>query len=386
MDRLLRIWPLVFLIISILEQTLLFRRIADPIFYIVMGLGLIILLHRFYFIKRSDIYNQFPFLYGMVIIFTIYQFSFGLFESNERSWVYYISKVVSLSIIMISVSEFPRFNRYTLSTFFSYIIVFLTILGHFVLNITLPGARKTLGFLNPNAMGALAACAFGILLFTYNTHTNKLEKWIIPFCIFECLVSVLESGSRTAMIMIIIAIIYKFIKNLKSILIGTITIGCLLWILPHIGIKMVAFDRFAETIESSNFSEGRENERAAALVMIRAKPIEGNGLYAIQNEESLKISEFGSHNGYLDFLKMLGIPLGGLLILILLLTIIRDCQSLYNTEDNYIKANLFIVIGVALASMNEAYLWGVNQPVTTLFLISIANVGFAYHENKLEGI
>lgn len=366
-----------------MEQYFALRPIASLGFYTLLALALIMIAQN---IRNSEVrlYSIFPFFIQMIAIFTFYQITFGLFYSNDKSLIYYVAKVVSTLAIIVSIRTYPKINRVYCLTIFVYSIAILTCVGHFVYNISY-GGRQGLGFVNPNSAGALAALAFGVQYNTFGHKDNKVQT-ISIICMLELLISALESGSRTAMGIIIIALIIRHGFRLKFMIAALVSIFVIMTVLPQFGVNITAFDRFSETVESGNLSEGRENEREAALVMIKANPITGNGLYATQSTESLKISEYGSHNGYLDFIKMLGIPLGGLLIALLIFHGFKNIYFLRFVRDCHIKANIFIVLSCFMATINEAYLWGVNQPVSTIFFIAFGNVAmsrFIYENDEL---
>lgn len=380
MDKIIKIWPLIFLIGNIGEQTFMFMHYASIIFYGMLALSIPLLLLNKDVITSSDCISSFRFMYIFISILLIYQFTFGLIVYNDRSWVYLLSKTISTAIIIISCYLCPEFNTKTLLIVFTYIIVAFTLIGHFVFNISYNN-RATLGFLNPNSMGMLAALAFGILLIVFNFESR--HRWINVFCMIELLISVLQSGSRNALGIIILAFLFRFGCNLKYLLGIAISFIILISVANELGFETSAFDRFVNTIENKDISEGRENERKAAFVMIKENPITGSGLYATQSEESLKISQYGSHNGYLDFIKMLGIPLGVVLIVCLIYYSLRSIYLCRYISDHFVWANCFIVLSVCIASVNEAYMWGVNQPVTTLFFIALATIeSKAYNLNS----
>lgn len=339
-----------------------------------MGLSFIISFAKFNTILSGASMRIFPFFYWLIAIYLFYSFTFGLDYSNSKSWVYLIAKVFSTLAIMVSIVEYPDFNRNKLLIIIAYIICIMTIIGHFVFNIRVYG-RQGLGFVNPNSMGALSAISLGILWIC--AKPTKL-KWIYYIACVTLFVAVMESGSRTAMLMVLLVMVFKYGINVKLIFSAIIVVASITYIFPRVGIEIIAFDRFLETVESGNASEGRENEREAALVMIKDKPWTGNGLYATVSQESLKISQFGSHNGYLDFLKMLGIPLGGLLILILLLDYLYLLAHSVKYNIPELRTVIFISTGVLLAAFNEAYLWGVNQPVTTIFFLGFGSWAYFY--------
>lgn len=84
------------------------------------------------------------------------------------------------------------------------------------------------------------------------------------------------------------------------------------------------------------------------------------------------ISELGSHNTYLDWLKWFGIPLASLLILYLVIDVLQIFFRYWKTQDEYIKFHLFVVVSTVLDCFFEGYIWGVNEMSNTIFFTSLA--------------
>lgn len=342
------------------------KSITGPLFYLLMGLGVVICMSKVNVLTDAETRKIFPFFYALVVIYVLYQILFGYELSNAKSWTYFVAKIVCTLALIVSFSEFPEFNSKSLLKICASVITGLTIIGHFIFNISANG-RQALGFVNPNSMGALAAISLGILVFM---PWQLSRKWINYALYGALIIAIMQSGSRNAMIMVIIMLLFKYGLKLGLVFKGLMVVAIVIFMLPKMGIQLTSFDRLTETVQSGNMAEGRENERKAAMVMIKEHPIEGNGLYATQSEESLKISQYGSHNGYLDFCKMLGIPLALILFLFLAIDYFNLLRYSIKTNFNSEKCCMFISTSVLMASMNEAYLWGVNQPVTTFFFVS----------------
>ena len=94
-----------------------------------------------------------------------------------------------------------------------------------------------------------------------------------------------------------------------------------------------------------------------------------NGLIASQ---AMMISELGSHNTYLDWLKWFGIPLGGVLILFLVAATLRLFFHYRKVNDEYKRFHLFIVVSTVIICYFEGFIWGVNEMSNTLFFTSLA--------------
>ena len=209
------------------------------------------------------------------------------------------------------------------------------------------------------------------------TTFNKKIRYVTAII---CLLGVLLSGSRSAMGIVVISLFIKYGLNYR--LIGTVSLilFVIFIILPACDIHFIGISRFAEALQSNDFSSGREIERESTIYMIEESPWIGNGIYSQQSEEASRISSLGSHNAFLDFIKWFGVPIGCLWIGIMLYYIVRLYLFYRNSESSEERAHLFVVIGVLLAANYEAYIWGVNQMITSMFFLSFCLLQKKYYD------
>lgn len=121
-----------------------------------------------------------------------------------------------------------------------------------------------------------------------------------------------------------------------------------------------------------DFSSSREGERKATLIMIAESPILGNGFDVEQSEKAKAVSGLGSHNGYLDIMKMIGIPYSIFLFAFMAYYTCSVWRKFHKSACDYDRIHLFVIISVLIAANFESYLWGINQVVTTLLFTSFA--------------
>lgn len=121
-----------------------------------------------------------------------------------------------------------------------------------------------------------------------------------------------------------------------------------------------------------DFSSSREGERKATLIMIAESPILGNGFDVEQSEKAKAVSGLGSHNGYLDIMKMIGIPYSVFLFAFMAYYTCSVWRKFHKSACDYDRIHLFVIISVLIAANFESYLWGINQVVTTLLFTSFA--------------
>ena len=242
---------------------------------------------------------------------------------------------------------------------------------------TIFAGRQTLGFWNPNSTGSISAICFGTI---FIMKSMKLRVRYVVAAI--CLLGVLLSGSRSAMGIVIISLFIKYGFNYKLIGFSILMLFVVFVLLPAMDIQFIGISRFSDAIVSNDFTSGREIERESTKYMIRESPWFGNGIYSQQDEEASKISVLGSHNAFLDFLKWFGYPIGLFLISIILFYVLQLYTFFRNTNNLDIKAHLFVIVAVLLAANYEAYIWGVNQMITTMFFLSLSLLQKKYYDLK----
>lgn len=381
MDRILPYWLILLFSGNICQQYVLFNHFGNILFYTSLLLGIFCVLRYVNLIFDPLIVKRYSFLYWYLGIMFLYELLFGWQFNSEKTLTYILSKTV----ILLGIVPVIEFNSefYTKRFFYSVACVtsVLLLFGIFNNNMIVAG-RQSLGFGNFNSTGALSAVCFGVI---FILSKNELKhKWISIIVGLICLYGVLASGSRSSFGIVIISFLTKFGINKKLVIPAIVAYLLLFILLPEIGFNLSGLDRMNEAVESADFSSTRENEREATLLMIEHSPIIGNGIYSGQSEEAQTISTMGSHNAYLDFLKWYGIPLGGLLIIILIKTGVTLYRNFYDTQNSYDRMLLFIVISVLLAANYEAYIWGVNQMITTMFFIALAILEKEYSLQKEE--
>lgn len=365
-DFFLKYWLLFFVICNIFAQYSLTSSFANYLFYILLAIGCVNFVIDINVLRRLITIKEFSLIYWFAVILICYQFTFGLLFVQEKTWTYLISKIIVNFALVISLIRGEEFYGKKFYPIIAIITSILLIYGYFMHNMFY-GGRQTLGFGNPNSTGAISAICCGTMIIL-----NLVNQKIKYITIFVCLLGVLLSGSRSAMGIIVISLLIKYGFNPKLVGVMGIIIIVIFWIFPLMDFHFVGLSRFTEAIASNDFSSGREIERESTIYMIKESPWIGNGIYSQQSEEASKISALGSHNAYLDFVKWFGLPLGSFLIGIILYYSARLYFLYRNTEDCAMRAHLFVVIGVLLAANYEAYIWGVNQMITTMYFLSIS--------------
>lgn len=366
MVTLCKYWAFAFILCHLCQQHMALNGIGSMGAYLLLGLGALLLLANAGRVLNRKTIESSSFIYSFVIIFILYQFTFGLFEINEKTGVYLLAKVVGCLMIALSIQKAPSFYLQRLMPILAVITSVLVLIG-FVYNDVVFEGRHTLGFCNPNSVGALAALCAGAMILDSSDHSKKKNAIILL-----CAVATLLSGSRTSIGILCLSFVIKYGLNIKFLTV--LLAGMLVWqlILPMTGIFSTGLKRFTESVENMDFSSSREGEREATLIMIRESPILGNGFDVEQSEKAKAVSGLGSHNGYLDIMKMIGVPYSLLLFTLIAYYTYIIWKKFGNSTCDNDRIHLFIIISVLIAANFESYIWGVNQVVTTLLFTSFA--------------
>lgn len=373
-EVLFKYWLLLFIICNICAQYYLTSSISNYLFYFLQLWGVLLLIININFIRSKIVIKEFPIVYWFAVILFIYQFTFGFLFISEKTWTYLISKTLVNFSIIISLTWYTDFYEKKFYPTIAIITAILLVFGYFSHNIFY-GGRQTLGFWNPNSTGSISAICFGVIFIM--TTFNKKIRYVTAII---CLLGVLLSGSRSAMGIVVISLFIKYGLNYRLIGIVSLILFVIFIILPACDIHFIGISRFAEALQSNDFSSGREIERESTIYMIKESPWIGNGIYSQQSEEASRISSLGSHNAFLDFIKWFGVPIGCLWIGIMLYYIVRLYLFYRNSESSEERAHLFVVIGVLFAANYEAYIWGVNQMITSMFFLSFCLLQKKYYD------
>lgn len=368
MNATIKYWPLAFGIANIMSVYRMFKGYGDIAFNVCLAIGVLLIVLRSGKAFSHKSIAKYKFIYIYVIILWVYQLVFGMSHIHPKTWTYLLAKTVMLLNIVISVNDWPETQFKLLYPRICYILVPLLLIGIFVNSWSIDG-RLSFGFSNPNQMGSLCSICFAYLLQIDNTEQMiKYKKVLMAILLF----GVIMSGSRAALGLVVVALLFKYRFSFK--LIGLIAaIGTIIFVvLPHLNISLQGIDRLMDTVQSENISQGRELQRDAAWYMINEHPIDGNGIYSEQSEAASRISELGSHNAYLDFLKWFGYPLGLFLIASLIFCSLKLLKRNWNNTDSIARAHFIVVLGIIPLSMYEGLIWGVNEINNTLFFVSFA--------------
>lgn len=369
---------LAFLLENIAVQTSLLGAFTNPLFFLFIGLGAVYLFDPI--IWSSTNIKKFRWMYILMGIYIIYAFGVGVEYTDQKAVLYLMAKLSTFSIIITSLTYNEKFYH---EKAIWYLII---VMGFFLVYGMLTGAhvneasgRMLAGYTNENTAGAMGALLVGMLL--YYMRNRKWSKWTY-LLIGIGFYGVLAGGSRAGFLMLFLLIFLCYGINFKTagFIVALFLTG--VFILPSIGINTVGLERLYNTYTGEE-GTNRDLEREAAMWMIIQKPWTGWGFEAQNQGYALQLTELGSHNGYLETFKMIGVPLGILWFVTVIITsfsYVRYLISKHNGTDLFIA----LVIMLFVKSMYEGLFVGVHEYATNLFFFALAMVSLQLYNGKYQ--
>lgn len=366
---------LLFLIASMLAEYILLMPVSKFLFYGALGLSVCFMLQRFLYTQAVAMC---PHIYALAAILILYQLLFGYYSTSDESLTYFIAKLTTFAIMMLSIGkDFEFYLRKSILPI-SYVILALIVLGWFVHRTSSISANYYLfGFANRNAACTLSAIGFAGFLFAKEKY-SKIDYLAMGIL----LITVLVGGSRNALAMCVIFIFVRYGISMQLVAVMVVSVVVVAFILPEFGVKITAFERLLGTI-SGEVSIDRESQRQGAMIMIQERPWIGWGLSSQIQGEALSISKNGAHNGYLTLIMYMGLPLGGAFIAVIAHGVISRLRLL-RLKDNALNYHIAVMFCILFGANQEDYLVGVNQISTNLFFVSFVVTGVYsyYHKRK----
>ena len=344
--------------------------IGSLIFLSLMGIFLFLLLINPIQIKTILFHKAFLFLLIINLINLLYFLLFhSIFDFEAIKFMF--SKGMQFSIISVSI----YFNyEYYKDKFLNHLVylVFGVIVFSFLLDPFIFSGRYTGIIWNPNMLSAFTVIAFSILLLKDNKRTN-----LDSFILFSFLIITLSTGSRLALIAIVLVLLMKYGFTKRNIVYAIIS---LLITLIIVSINLdTSINRF---VAQSLFNDRVLQYHYAYETFIN-KPLFGYGLdkYAyidlsIVPNYVKSLTVMGAHNGYLAFLTQYGILFGGAVIFIIFKKSIQ-IYSYFLKSKEFERIYLFIIFYTLIASLFEAFMTGINDFNTILFWFSLAFLSFS---------
>jgi hypothetical protein len=343
--------------------------IGNLIFLFLMGIFSFFLIINPAQIKNILFHKAFLFFLILNLINLLY---FLLFHaiSDYEAIKYIIARGLQFSIISVSI----YFNyEYYKENFLKHIVylVFGIVVFSFLLDPFILSGRYSGIIWNPNMLSSFCVTAFSILLLDNEKRTN-----IDYFILSSLLLIAISTGSRLALIAIVLVLLMKYGFSARNIIYAVISL-LISFIIISINLD-TSLNRFA----SQSLFNDRILQYHYAYQTLVNKPLFGYGLdkYAFIDMSLvptyLKHTIMGAHNGYLAILAQCGILFGGIVLFIILKKSFQVFLYFRNRKS-FERTFLFIIIYTLLASFFETLMTGINEFNTILFWLSLSILSYS---------
>ena len=348
--------------------------IGNLIFLFLMGIFSFFLIINPAQIKNILFHKAFSFFLILNLMNLLY---FLLFHaiSDYEAIKYIIARGLQFSIISVSI----YFNyEYYKENFLKHIVylVFGIVVFSFLLDPFILSGRYSGIIWNPNMLSSFCVTAFSILLLDNKKRTN-----IDYFILSSLLLIAVSTGSRLALIAIVLVLLMKYGFSARNIIYAVISL-LISFIIISINLD-TSLNRFA----SQSLFNDRILQYHYAYQTLVNKPLFGYGLdkYAFIDMSLvptyLKHTIMGAHNGYLAILAQCGILFGGIVLFIILKKSFQVFLYFRNRKS-FERTFLFIIIYTLLASFFETLMTGINEFNTILFWISLSILSYSKFEEE----
>ena len=348
--------------------------IGNMIFLFLMGIFSFFLIINPAQIKNILFHKAFSFFLILNLMNLLY---FLLFHaiSDYEAIKYIIARGLQFSIISVSI----YFNyEYYKEKFLKHIVylVFGIVVFSFLLDPFILSGRYSGIIWNPNMLSSFCVTAFSILLLDNKKRTN-----IDYFILSSLLLIAVSTGSRLALIAIVLVLLMKYGFSARNIIYAVISL-LISFIIISINLD-TSLNRFA----SQSLFNDRILQYQYAYQTLVNKPLFGYGLdkYAFIDMSLvptyLKHTIMGAHNGYLAILAQCGILFGGIFLFIVLKKSLQVFLY-FKSRKSFERAFLFIIIYTLLASFFETLMTGINEFNTILFWISLSILYYSKFEEE----
>ncbi len=351
--------------------------VAPFLFYLIMGLGLLLVLVNPSQIREVLFHKSFLFLMVLNLINLIYYLFFDSI-SNLQSLEYLMARFMSFSLISLSIYHNFQYYKNNLPSLLIKIIFFIVVIGLFIDPYILTGRYDGIIW-NPNMLAALSVLAFSFLLLKKEKKSN-----FEIFMMLLLIIVTLSTGSRSVIIAIALSLVMKYGFTTRNIFYSIMGVICV------ISISNTNLETSLNRIYSQGIFNDRTEQFYFAVDNLKQNLFVGYGLdeYSglpkdIEIPEELEEKFIGAHNGYLSILIQYGILFGGLVIFIFLRKSLKIIQFFKNTSGIY-NIYLFVIIYTLIAAFFESLFTGINEFHTVLFWFSLSYLSHAKYLSNHE--
>lgn len=347
-------------------------------FYIFIAFGILLFFSNVFFSKDS--YKKNKWIYFLIVIYTFYEFIIGIEFLDKDTLQYYFARISSFAIISVGITQNYTFYETKSPRIFYWEIGFILLLGTITGDLS-SGGRLTAGYSNANSAAGAAAILLAFVLFDENLKKWNVKK--ILLVIFGLYVLIF-SGSRAALLTVLIISFIRYKVKFGYVLFVACLFFATVFILPNYNIHFTAIERSIGTIQGE-VKYDRDEPREATIMMIKERPMIGWGLGSKIQGPASAISEFGSHNGYLDTTRFMGVPLAIIYFIIIVTVIIRHYYILRKHKKDP-DAFFAIAVSFMFMSMYEGLFTGVHEVETNMFFFALAMISTKSYmlENNIQ--
>ena len=369
-------WFLKYGFVVLLFNTILYQidstkdTIAPIIFYVLMGVGLLTIIVNPSQIKEVIFHKSFLFLLLLNLINLLYLVIFDDIL-NRESVQFLMARFIQFSLISFAVYyNFDYFKDRFPKLLIN--IILLVVIISLVSNPYIFSGRYQGITWNPNEFSTLLIFAFAFLLLRTSEKTYK--ELFLLFLLFGL---ILSTGSRAALIAIVIAFVYKFGLSTRNF------IYAIMSIFLYFLISSTNLNTSINRVTNQGYFNDRAEQWEFALYNLQEKLLTGYGLsqYSGLPESSL-ISEsqegkiMSAHNGYLSVFLQYGLLFGSLVIFVFLRKSV-EVLKFFKDNSDYNVLYSYIVLITILLSFFETFITGINQFHTILFWFALSFLSFS---------
>jgi len=369
-------WFLKYGFVVLLFNTILYQidstkdTIAPIIFYVLMGVGLLTIIVNPSQIKEVIFHKSFLFLLLLNLINLLYLVIFDDIL-NRESVQFLMARFIQFSLISFAVYyNFDYFKDRFPKLLIN--IILLVVIISLVSNPYIFSGRYQGITWNPNEFSTLLIFAFAFLLLRTSEKTYK--ELFLLFLLFGL---ILSTGSRAALIAIVIAFVYKFGLSTRNF------IYAIMSIFLYFLVSSTNLNTSINRVTNQGYFNDRAEQWEFALYNLQEKLLTGYGLsqYSGLPESSL-ISEsqegkiMSAHNGYLSVFLQYGLLFGSLVIFVFLRKSV-EVLKFFKDNSDYNVLYSYIVLITILLSFFETFITGINQFHTILFWFALSFLSFS---------
>ena len=356
-----------------IEQTFV---LGYNIFLILMVCFSFSVLINFKQIKIVLLQKSFRFLFFLTLINIIYWFVFHDFN-DIKSLQYLLARTMQFAIIPFAIFFNYNYFKIDFLNHLVYVILFVVIIGFIFDPFIFEGRYSGLVW-NPNILASLTCLGFATLFLSPNKMTRFDPVILLIFMLIA-----LSTGSRSVLLAIGLAFLFKYGFSYRNILYAFISI-VIYFVVLNFDVN-TSINRF----DAQSLLNDRVLQYQYAYETFLQRPFFGFGLdkYAYINQEIVPSYLSGhiisAHNAYLAIIVQYGIFFGLTFLGIVFYKILEIFKNI-NLSDPIERFYFYLITYVVLASLYETLITGINEIHTILFWFSLSFLSYLIYNKKIH--